>query len=65
MKDFREFEELLASDECCNERTKIIEAAAESAREDENDASTFAAVVAMAVSRYELRKYHEWVRQAD
>lgn len=65
MKDFREFENLLASDECCDEQTKIIETVAESASKDGDDASTFAASVAMAVSRYELRKYHEWVSQAD
>lgn len=60
MKDFAEFERLLDSDECRRDRRAILDRIAEEC--EEADAyGTFVIGYANAVSRYELRKYHEWV----
>ena len=60
MKDFAEFERLLDSDECKSEKLAIINRATEECKRDESYAA-FPVMLANAITRYELRKYHEWI----
>ena len=61
MKDFKEFEELLASDECQAEWKAIQDGITNSCIDDGDDARAFASFVAMKRAHFELRKYHEWI----
>ena len=61
MKDFKDFELLLASDECADEIRGLVASALQESKNDGDDSVTMAASAAIAVSQYELRKYHEWV----
>ncbi len=65
MKDFNDFELLLASDECADERQRLIASVLQESKNDGDDPVTMAVSVAEAVSRYELRKYHEWVSLSE
>jgi AmiR/NasT family two-component response regulator len=60
MRDFEEFERLLASDATDRERTELIERVKNDCVADGLDTTAMVSVVAVAVSRFELRKYHEW-----
>lgn len=59
MKNFKEFEELLDSDECRREKHEILKRVTKEC--DENDMmASFPVMLSLELGRYELRKYHEW-----
>jgi hypothetical protein len=61
MKDFKEFEMLLASKECQDEWNEIHERITNDFDENGKDIHVYASLTAMSRAHFELRKYHEWL----
>lgn len=61
MKDFKEFEELLDSDECVAEWKEIQDRIADDLAKTGEDVHMFSSFAAMRRAHFELRKYHEWL----
>ena len=61
MKNFKEFEELLASEECQAEWKVIYDKLTDTCEADQVGTAIFASTAAMERSHFELRKYHDWL----